>query len=920
MALLEKFFKPKWQHKDAAVRKQALAGLSDEKILVQVANQDSDKEIRLLALSKIQSKQNLAEFLVSEQSDIRKQAQQQHLAQLLPNLSINDLASVASDNDLVSIATYTQDENIRLGAINKLSDEGIRLDIACNNPVAKVRLAAAQGIQQSDALAKLMQVAQGKDKALYRFCKEQLGASKAAEDAEKALQNKITTNINNAEQLAKSVYSPEFNGRLQLLKQNWAALTNQSSDQQSAFASAIATAEHTLGGHIAEEKAAQDKLAAIATAKETFINVISRLAELEFNAEISAQLKALELDWQQAKQVSKPDSEQNKTFENSLQTWLGLANTRSQLVEQEDVITDFIKQSQQLEKTSLSKSQNLQKDITQLLKQLPWKPAALQLTLSTPALLVELDQALQTVIKHNQNLTAHEADSSKELAKLLVELEGHIEDGHLKEANKCHQQALKALKKISQQEAKKYQRQYQSLTAQLTEIRDWQGYAATPKKEALCVSMEALVDSEINPEILADKIQALQEEWKSIGPIARQDDKILWNRFRAAADKAYLPCKAYYADIASQRQQNLVNRQALIAQLVEYEANMDWDTADWGIVQKTLDAARETFRNFSPVDRHEHKNSQASLQEISDKIYAHIKAEYQRNIEAKEALIAQAKALQEVEELSQAIEQSKQLQGQWKTIGMTPNKADQKLWQAFRLACDAVFARRDQQRQQNKAQIEVSIEQAEAIVINAEAIVAEMGNEIKAEQKDALQQCQSDFAELSLPKAVYAKLRKRLSDAQQQQEESISQAKLAKKQQAWITLTDKLSAISLKAQDADKATALYQPDESEFKLPQGIDKALLVSKWQTEGSAQSSVEALRDGCIGLEIIAGLDSPADDQQARMAFQVKRLAQGLGQAGSLQQQISDSVSQWLALSADESWQQRYNQALLAAAKQL
>jgi len=920
MALLEKFFKPKWQHKDAAVRKQALAGLSDEKILVQVANQDSDKEIRLLALSKIQSKQNLAEFLVSEQSDIRKQAQQQHLAQLLPNLSINDLASVASDNDLVSIATYTQDENIRLGAINKLSDEGIRLDIACNNPVAKVRLAAAQGIQQSDALAKLMQVAQGKDKALYRFCKEQLGASKAAEDAEKALQNKITTNINNAEQLAKSVYSPEFNGRLQLLKQNWAALTNQSSDQQSAFASAIATAEHTLGGHIAEEKAAQDKLAAIATAKETFINVISRLAELEFNAEISAQLKALELDWQQAKQVSKPDSEQNKTFENSLQTWLGLANTRSQLVEQEDVITDFIKQSQQLEKTSLSKSQNLQKEITQLLKQLPWKPAALQLTLSTPALLVELDQALQTVIKHNQNLTAHEADSSKELAKLLVELEGHIEDGHLKEANKCHQQALKALKKISQQEAKKYQRQYQSLTAQLTEIRDWQGYAATPKKEALCVSMEALVDSEINPEILADKIQALQEEWKSIGPIARQDDKILWNRFRAAADKAYLPCKAYYADIASQRQQNLVNRQALIAQLVEYEANMDWDTADWGIVQKTLDAARETFRNFSPVDRHEHKNSQASLQEISDKIYAHIKAEYQRNIEAKEALIAQTKALQEVEELSQAIEQSKQLQGQWKTIGMTPNKADQKLWQAFRLACDAVFARRDQQRQQNKAQIEVSIEQAEAIVINAEAIVAEMGNEIKAEQKDALQQCQSDFAELSLPKAVYAKLRKRLSDAQQQQEESISQAKLAKKQQAWITLTDKLSAISLKAQDADKATALYQPDESEFKLPQGIDKALLVSKWQTEGSAQSSVEALRDGCIGLEIIAGLDSPADDQQARMAFQVKRLAQGLGQAGSLQQQISDSVSQWLALSADESWQQRYNQALLAAAKQL
>ncbi|MBL4800088.1 MAG: hypothetical protein JKY50_22040 [Oleispira sp.] len=77
---------------------------------------------------------------------------------------------------------------------------------------------------------------------------------------------------------------------------------------------------------------------------------------------------------------------------------------------------------------------------------------------------------------------------------------------------------------------------------------------------------------------------------------------------------------------------------------------------------------------------------------------------------------------------------------------------------------------------------------------------------------------------------------------------------------------------------------------------------------------------LRDACIGLEIIAELSSPAEDQQARMAFQVQRLAQGLGQAGSQQQQIGDSVNQWLVLNADQTWQQRYNQALLTAAKSL
>ena len=247
---------------------------------------------------------------------------------------------------------------------------------------------------------------------------------------------------------------------------------------------------------------------------------------------------------------------------------------------------------------------------------------------------------------------------------------------------------------------------------------------------------------------------------------------------------------------------------------------------------------------------------------------------------------------------------------------MTPNKADQKLWQEFRLACDAVFSRRDEQRQQNKVQIEANIESAQAIIIKAEA-AAKLSN---AESKDILQNCSAEFAELSLPKALYAQLRKRLSDAQQLQDNVLSEAKVAKKQQAWVTLADKLTAISIKASDAVQAESLYKADETELKLPQGIDKLLLENKWSETSRELSNSDDLRNACIALEIAAELPSPAEDQQARMAYQVQRLAQGLGQSGSLQQQICDSVSQWLTLSADPTWQQRYNQALFAAAKQL
>ena len=930
MALLENLFKPsifkpKWQHKDPTVRKLAIAKLNDEKILAQIADQDNDFSVRSLALAKIKSPQQLATFLVYEQTELRQQAQQQHLVQLLPQQNISDLDAISNDNDLVNIATYTQDNELRFAAINKLNSESIRLDIASNNPVAKVRMAAAQGLQKAESLQKLMHIAQGKDKALYRFCKEQIAISKAAADDAKIRQEKIVTAISNAQQLGKSAYSPEYNGRLQLLKKNWDVFQVEDLQQQQAFNTALAVSEDILAQHVAEEKTIQDKLLAIADAKESFITLLAQLKALELNAELdqgldqelSEQLKQLEQHWNSAKQLTKPEATQIKTFENTLQAWLSLDNTRTQLFEQNEAFQMLIQQSQELDKSSLSKSQNLQKELTIVVKQLPWKAIELNIAIEAPSLLTELDDALQRVIKHNQNLGAHEADSSNQLAQLLTELERHLTEGLLKEANKSHQHIVQAMKKISQQEAKKHQRQYQSLTAQLTEIRDWQGFAATPKKEALCVSMESLVASEIDPAMLADRIHSFQEEWKAIGPIARQDDKILWNRFRTAADKAYEPCKAYFADMVVQRQQNLVNHQALILHLTEYEATMNWDSADWGIVQKTLDAARETFRSFSPVDRHEHKNSQASLQIISDKIYAHIKDEYQRNIDAKETLINQAKSLQDVADLSQAIEQSKQLQADWKTIGMTPNKADQKLWQEFRLACDAVFSRRDEQRQQNKVHIEASIEQAQEIIIKAEAAAKETGNA----SKETLQLCSLEFAELSLPKALYAKLRQRLAEAQQQQDDLFSHAKVAKKQQAWITLTDRLSAISLKTHDAEQAAVLYKADATDLKLPQGIDKSLIENKWNaTSVTELSSSDALRDACIGLEIAAELTSPAADQKARMAYQVQRLAQGLGQAGSLQQRISDSVNQWLALNADAAWQQRYNQALLAATKQL
>ena len=60
------------------------------------------------------------------------------------------------------------------------------------------------------------------------------------------------------------------------------------------------------------------------------------------------------------------------------------------------------------------------------------------------------------------------------------------------------------------------------------------------KKEALCQKAEALVDKAEEDEVAAQaEIKQLQAEWKRIGPVPKEQNEVLWQRFRGAADLVF---------------------------------------------------------------------------------------------------------------------------------------------------------------------------------------------------------------------------------------------------------------------------------------------------------------------------------------------------------------------------------------------
>jgi len=98
------------------------------------------------------------------------------------------------------------------------------------------------------------------------------------------------------------------------------------------------------------------------------------------------------------------------------------------------------------------------------------------------------------------------------------------------------------------------------------------------RKQALCAKAEALADSTDWVKTATD-IQALQAEWKTIGPVARGHEKAIWERFRAACDRFFTRRQEDLKRRKEEWSGNLARKEALCAKAEALADSTDWDNA-----------------------------------------------------------------------------------------------------------------------------------------------------------------------------------------------------------------------------------------------------------------------------------------------------------------------------------------------------
>ena len=218
-------------------------------------------------------------------------------------------------------------------------------------------------------------------------------------------------------------------------------------------------------------------------------------------------------------------------------------------------------------------------------------------------------------------------------------------------------------------------------------------------KTELCEKAEALADE--NPQMLKDwneKTAQMEEYlklWKSIGPVPREHNDAIWQRFTAAMSRFYQNKNEYLGQIRSQQAENYNRKVDLCIKAENLAENTD---KDWRKATDELLDLQKEWKNIGTVPKKQSEKIWQRFRAACDKFFER-KTEYyntrkdqgQENIAKRRALIDELKNCQFGDDKAKNLAQIQALQRQWNEIGFTPADKKNQLQQEFNDIVNAHF-------------------------------------------------------------------------------------------------------------------------------------------------------------------------------------------------------------------------------------
>lgn len=902
--MFAKLLKPNPEHPKAEVRLAAVQQLESrdpeqQQVLVNLAQHDPDPGVRLAAVDKLLDPALLSRLALDDNPQLN-QAAKERLAKLLAGETEASMAeeqrlTILNGIDdfslLTHIADYTEGA-IRRAAVEKFISEEDLERLVMTSTVAKIRLAAAEKVQDPERLQRIAKYGKQRDNGLYQATLQRLTKIKEAEEHQVQQLARSQSLCEEMETLTQVKFVPSnYATKIKNIASAWNTLeTKPSEDLQSRFDTANTRCRQILESHETTRK--KQLCCEVLESQFNALQTISSPDEARLE-QLNALLDQQAREWQQLTTISPATAEEQQHYTLARQKLLNCQEALQRLLTHQGSLTALVDEimNTKAADSQASTLKGRKKQLQSIIKTIKW-PA----TLNQPAALVATDNAFSRLEEIQNSLDERQKHQRQHLQELIEQLSQAVEKGVEQEAKTLLETCQSVFDSLSPTESRGFKSKITKLRALTQELSGWRKYAENQQRISLCKRMEELAKKTVDPQDKVNAIKQLQNEWKALDKFEAAPPG-LWRRFQKAGDSAYAPCKQHFEQHARQRELNLGERTRICRELKEFVDQADWRNMDGRALDKKVRHVLTEWRKYTPVDRKPGKTLQTQFDACISQLKAQLKDEQQNNLEIKRALIQRAEAQAEQTDLEEALRQIKELQTAWRETGVTSQRQEQSTWKQFRAACDVVYNRLQERRStenealaQNRLQAEAICEQIETLCKSEDSL---------ANSQKQYQQARDAFRQIgALPDKAANAIRKRFSNACKQYEQQARAHKNKKQHEQQHELLRKtrlcqqleLLAITLPGNHVEEGTRIGDDWTTGVELPkapqQKFEARFLSAREALNKKAageQNALDAMLDKdleraqllCIRAEIVAGVESPSEVRDQRMNYQLSLL---------------------------------------------
>ena len=782
MILSKLLFKPKWQDKDPAVRKSAIAaGGADAELvaaLPEIARRDEDPDVRLAALQRLGDYEAWRERSTGDaQGSVRNFARETYLSMLCSGSGAPPVArriaelETLSEDEIERVATSAAEVDLRRQAVARVSKQTLLAQRAAADPDAMLRLHLLERITDTTLLERIAERTRKTDKAVSRRARERLQASRIG----------------------------------------------------AGDATAIAAHAQTLCERVE------------ALMRTSPANAATVLAEIE-------------AEWD--------------TFSNTVPAPLSARFHGARAL---------------VRKAGEPRPPVVQESLPPVVE--PPAPPQPERIVTPP----RIDEAAAERARMER---ARQKAMHDEFENIIREFSAALESGDSAVAHRLHAQ-LEEQRKQLRDVAPELRARLDALQPRYAELKRWQHWSNNQRRRILCTDIENLADSGAHPDAVATRVREAREEWRHMNAAEGLADDTeaaagIAHRFHGVCARALRPTRAYFAKRKEVRQTHADEIEALVSRA----SAIGDDSSDWKGIAELRAQASTALRALDGVDPRRRAQIATQLKGVIARMAALASAHESEVEAAKARMIAQATALSAGGNANAARE-TRDLQKRWTALGNGRRNTDQKQWREFRAACDAVFGKLDETRKQREEAATAAQAQTQQLLDEYAALAAQ-GDDAESAKKQ-LRDLDARWQSAGSDDRAMLKRQRELRDAIAL---NLKNSERRKRLRHFSAALQKFAA--LRELETGGGTAVLDSLHSAAEFD-----ASLTARHAGE-TIDTDEAAARETLVGLEFLAGVESPGEDRQLRMNHQVQRLSTRMreGARAEPERELADLLKRWFA----------------------